>query len=171
MLIIIFAVYLRNRLISAVLEPVLNHTKKSCLTSYNKQFSKNNKKKNDTIFVGPGLQPIGANKTGFNLIIVPLNIHGKMSIIRLLCYLCQQRGLCLSSGSGLYRSITPTMELVMTPLPGGGEEIRVSPLFTSLQLTVGSHCTLNIDCQCQSRTGGAFTQSTLLSTGNYFIKD
>ena len=42
---IYIAVWLRNLLISAGLEQVLSHTEKSCIASYNKQFSRNIKTK------------------------------------------------------------------------------------------------------------------------------
>ena len=35
----------------------------------------------------------------------------------------------MSSGVGLYMSMMASRELVMTPLPGGGDEIRVKPRF------------------------------------------
>ena len=38
-----FPVWLQNRLISAVLEPVLSHTEKSGISSYYKQLSTNQK--------------------------------------------------------------------------------------------------------------------------------
>ena len=37
-------IWLRNRLITAELEPVLSHTKKTCIASFYKQFSTNIKK-------------------------------------------------------------------------------------------------------------------------------
>ena len=42
---------LRNRWISAGLEPVLNHTEKSCIVLYYRQFSMNNKIKKNLIFI------------------------------------------------------------------------------------------------------------------------
>ena len=57
----------------------------SSIASNYKQFSTNIKNKNpkiDTSFVRPGLRPLRADKTGFNLIIFHFNIRGKLSIIR-----------------------------------------------------------------------------------------
>ena len=66
-----FPVWLRKRLISAVLEPVLSHTEKSCITSYYRQFSTNYKKnhKINNRFVEESLRYLGANYTGFILIL------------------------------------------------------------------------------------------------------
>ena len=38
--------------------------------------------KNNKRFVNPGLRPLRANKTGFNIIIFDFNIRGKLSIKR-----------------------------------------------------------------------------------------
>ncbi len=50
-----FTVWLRNQLIFGVMEPVLTHTEKSCITSYYRQFSTNIKMKItiNTSFVSP----------------------------------------------------------------------------------------------------------------------
>ena len=74
----IFLVWLRNRLISAKLEPVLSHTEKSIIASTNKNHKIHNN------FVSLYLRPLGANKTGFNLVIFHFNIRGKLSIIEYL---------------------------------------------------------------------------------------
>ena len=63
-----FPVKLRNRLIYGGLKPVLSHTAKLCIAYYI-QFSTN-------------LRHLGANKTGFNLVILHFYIHGKLFIIR-----------------------------------------------------------------------------------------
>ena len=73
-----------NRLLSAGLEPVLSQTEKSCIASNNRQFSMNIKSLNHkiiTTIVSPGLRPLGADKTGVNLIIFQFDIRGKLSII------------------------------------------------------------------------------------------
>ena len=46
-------------------------------------------------------------------------------------YLCQVSDLCRSNGLGLNWSIMASMDAVMTPLPGGGEVIRVKPFFSN----------------------------------------
>ncbi len=64
-----FHVWLRNRLLSARLEPVLRQIEKSFLTSNYRQFSTNIKTKDhkmDASFVSPELLTLRANKTGFN---------------------------------------------------------------------------------------------------------
>ena len=63
-----FTVWLRNRLKSAGLEPILSHTEKSCIVSYYKQFSTNIKIKLIQVF-SPGLRPLVNNKTGYEPII------------------------------------------------------------------------------------------------------
>ena len=82
----IFPVWLRYRLISGRYEPVLSHTKKSCIVSCYIQFSRNIKMYNHNIktsFVSPYLRHLGDNKAGFNLIIVHFYIGGgKLFIIR-----------------------------------------------------------------------------------------
>ena len=78
-------VWLRNRLLSAGLEPVLSLTEKSCVASNYRQFSTNIKIKIIKLkpsFVSPGLRPLAADKTGFNLKIFHFDIRGKLSIIR-----------------------------------------------------------------------------------------
>ena len=45
----IHILWIRNRIISAGLEPVLSHTEKSCLPSYYRQFSMNIEIKNHKI--------------------------------------------------------------------------------------------------------------------------
>ena len=60
----VIPVWLRNRLISAGLEPVPSHTEKACIASYYRQFSTKD------------------HKTGLNLIVFNFNISGKLSIIR-----------------------------------------------------------------------------------------
>ena len=67
-------VWLRNRLISTGLEPVLSHIEKSCIASYYRQFSMNNKikiLKIIPVLVNPDLLSIRATITGFRLIIFP----------------------------------------------------------------------------------------------------
>ena len=67
---ILFPVWLRNRLLSAGLEPVLSQTEKACIASNYRQFSTNIKIiiiKLKPSFVSPGLRPRAADKTGFNL--------------------------------------------------------------------------------------------------------
>ena len=84
---LIFPAWLRNRLITAGLEPVLIHTKKLCITSYFRQFSTIIKIKIlnfDTSFVSLDLRPLGAYKTRSNLIIFHFTIRGNLSIKR--CY-------------------------------------------------------------------------------------
>ena len=81
----IFPVWLRNRLISAGLEPVLIHTEKLCIASYYIQFYTGLKMYNHNIknsFVSPCLCHLNANKTGFNPITVQFYIRGKLFIIR-----------------------------------------------------------------------------------------
>ncbi len=83
--IIVFPVWLRNRLLSAGLAPVLNQTEKSCIASNYRQFSTNIKRKIIKLkpsFVSPDLRPLAADKTGFNLKIFHFDIRGKLSIIR-----------------------------------------------------------------------------------------
>ena len=52
--------YFSSIIISAGLELVLSHTEKSCIASYYSHFQR---------FVISGRNPLGAKKTGFNLII------------------------------------------------------------------------------------------------------
>ena len=71
--------------LSTGIEPVLIQTDKSCIVSiYYTQFSTNINKNHiiNTSFVRPGIRPLGANKTGFNLINFHFDICGKLSIIR-----------------------------------------------------------------------------------------
>ncbi len=80
--VIIFPVWLRNRLLSSGLEPILSQ---SCIASNYRQFYTNIKIKIIKLkpsFVSPGLRPLAADKTGFNLKIFPFDIRGKLSIIR-----------------------------------------------------------------------------------------
>ena len=80
-----FPVWLRNRLLSAGLEPVLSKTEKACIASNYRQFSTNIKIKIIKLkpsFVSPSLRPPAADKTGFNLKIFHFDIRGKLSIIR-----------------------------------------------------------------------------------------
>ena len=66
--------WLRHRLISGGLEPVLSHTEKSCIASYYKQLSTNNEIKNHTIntsFVSLGY-----------IYFILLFVRGLLSIIR-----------------------------------------------------------------------------------------
>ncbi len=74
-------VWLRNRLISTGLEPVLSHTKKSCIASNYRQFSTNIK---IPVLFSPGFRYLWYNKTGFNLIIFHFNFRGKWTKIQ--CY-------------------------------------------------------------------------------------
>ena len=65
-------VWLRNRLISAGLEPILSHTEKACIASYYRLFPTNNEIKIIkllSVLLAWVLGPIWANKTSFNLII------------------------------------------------------------------------------------------------------
>ena len=68
-----------SQLISAGLEPVLSHTEKLCIVSYEYQ---NKNHKMITSFISPYLRPLGANKTGFHFIIFSSNIRAKLSVIR-----------------------------------------------------------------------------------------
>ncbi len=65
-----FPVWLRNRLLSAGLEPVLSQTEKACIEPNYRQFSTNIKIK------------IIKLKPSFNLKIFSFDIRGKLSIIR-----------------------------------------------------------------------------------------
>ena len=61
----------------------LNHTDNSCTGSHYRQFSTNVKNlKINTSFYSPSLRLLGANKNGFNLIILHFIIRGKLYIIR-----------------------------------------------------------------------------------------
>ena len=71
----ILAVWFRNRLTIAGLEPVLNHTEKSCIATYYKQFSTNIKIKINT---------------SFSFIILYFNICGKLCMIGCDKYLLQE---------------------------------------------------------------------------------
>ncbi len=81
-----FPVWLWNRLLPAGLEPVLiSQTEKSCIASNYRQFSTNIKIKIIKlipVFLSPGLWPLRANKTDFDLILFHFDIRGKLSIIR-----------------------------------------------------------------------------------------
>ncbi len=68
----IFPVWLQNRSISAGLKAVLSHTEKSCITD---NFQQILEKKNSYQFFSRDLLPLGANKTGLNLIIFHFNTH------------------------------------------------------------------------------------------------
>ena len=84
-LIMSFPVWLRNRLLSAGLKPVLSQTEQSCIASNSRQFLyeyQNKTQKINTSLVSPGRRPHGANKTGFNLKIFHFDIRGNLSIIR-----------------------------------------------------------------------------------------
>ena len=77
-----FPVWLRNRLISAGLEPVINQTENPYVTSYERQFSTNIKIIIIILFTILLAWPLGVIKTGFNLIIFLFYIYGNLSIIR-----------------------------------------------------------------------------------------
>ncbi len=86
-----YPVWLWNRFLSAGFEPVLSQTEKLIMysillhTIFYEYQNKNNEIYNS--FVNPGLQPLGPNKTCFNLIIFHLDIHGNLSIIRCAKYI------------------------------------------------------------------------------------
>ena len=61
------------------------HSEKSCITSYYRQLSTNNKIKIIKlipVLLAWAFFPLGTIKTGFNLIISHFNIREKLSIIR-----------------------------------------------------------------------------------------
>ena len=77
-----FPVWLRNRLLSTGLEPVLSQTEKSFVASNQRQFSTNIKIKIIKLIPVFLARAFGAKKTGFNLIIFHFDIRGKLFIIR-----------------------------------------------------------------------------------------
>ncbi len=82
----LFPVWLRNRILSTGVGPVLSQTKKSCIASNLRQFSTNIKIKiirYITVLLARAFGPsLGANKIGFNLKNFHFEIRGNLSIIR-----------------------------------------------------------------------------------------
>merc|ERR1719370_1294808 len=60
----------------------------------------------------------GAFQSPISVLVAYPNLQASMN-------LCHARGLCLSRGDGWYASMTPRIEAMIAPLPGGGEDIRV----------------------------------------------
>ena len=79
-----FPLWLRNRLMSAGLEPVFSHTEKSCIALYYRQFFTNIKMK--IIKLIPvccsGFCPLEPNKTCLSILFFYFDIRGKLSNIR-----------------------------------------------------------------------------------------